>query len=166
MTIARWRQINRFSKVQSILIEYCGMHFEIQIKDKTVWYRHVISPRDGGRKYPEGYFEEKHALLSKDDISQIAGIINQMSRNYLFESDVLAQLPYGASRDALMKVMLKGDIAVCYTNTHEFPGFSVRKDPVSEEFIKLVNLLESKCSFPEDAPESLRDSLSDEILKK
>lgn len=61
--------------------------------------------------------------------------------------DHLDYLPPGAVRDAYMRITLLGK-EVYYTNTHVIKdGFKVKTDPVAEEFIQIIQLLEPLCFF-------------------
>ena len=142
----------RFSDAYSIVMETDGRHFELFPRTRTVKYRNVISPRDGGMSFPIGYFDEKVAIVPKTSMKMISVSFDQLFLNQKPEQslDMLPPAP-GAVIDPYMRVSLS-DRTVYYTNTHIASGGCVEIEPTAVEFIQLIQLLNKLCSFPKYIP--------------
>ncbi|MEE3428440.1 MAG: hypothetical protein VZQ55_05685 [Ruminococcus sp.] len=143
------QKIVRFSDVDSIVIETEGRHFQLLPKRKVVKYRNVISPRDGGVEFPDGYFCEKEVSIPQETTNLISTVFDQMFSSRIPENQLLP-LPPGAICDASMRISFLGN-TVYYTNTHTTNDGFVKKEPVAEEFKEIIKLLNQYCSFPKFA---------------
>ena len=142
-------KIIRFSNVENIIMETEGMHFEFSPIDRVVKYRNVISPKYGNMVFPDGDFDEKKVTISQDDMKLISATFDRMFQNRTPENDLLP-LPIGAKYDAYMRISLRENMVVYYTNTHTIEGgFRVEIEPVAAEFTQLMQLLKKHCSFQE-----------------
>ena len=151
----RQHRIVKFSDVDSIVMKTGEMHFELLLGDHVVKYRNVITPRDGGMSFPDGYFDEYKSHIPNNIMKQISTAADRLFANQTPE-DHLDYLPDGATRDAYMRVSSLGK-EVYYTNTYAIKdGSEVKLEPVAKEFMQIVRLLKPLCPFPESFPMGFR----------
>lgn len=149
-------------KVDSIVLEFHERHYELDVKKHIVRYRNVINgSRDGGRNFPRGYFQEKVSRIDTNEINKIADVFVSFFKKEDFKrEDDSFLLPPGATLDAYIRV-ISDEMELIYTNTH-ISGFFDQStntyvdglfvDPVSDDFIILVRLLDGYCEFSKDIP--------------
>ncbi len=142
----------RFSDVDCIVMGSEGMHFELLPRKQIVKYRNVISPRDGGMRFPDGYFIEKEATIPQDTMNQISAIIDRMFSSQILENELnpFHSVPAGFSSasGAYMQISYLGNTAY-YTNKHPTEdGFMIRTEPVAAEYSEVFQLLMKHCTFP------------------
>lgn len=153
-------RIIRFSDVVSMVMETEGMHFELLPGEHVVKYKNVISSKDGVRRFPDGYFEERTSHISYHTMGRISTAFERLFTN-LTPEDHLDYLPPGCSRNAYMRVSLSSGNTVYYTDTHAVgDGFQIRVDPVAKEFKKLIQILKPFCSFPKYVPMGIPEKQS------
>lgn len=154
---------NRISheSYQEIMLQYQGKHMVYNLQQGLILYQNVMSPRDSGICFPEGYFDVKTVLLNEENQKEIGEKID-IARSQLSFGDRLDTLPLGASYEALMKcTKTDGDI-VFYSNCHSDKSrFSVSRDPVDPSFLMLFKQLSGYCDFVEFSVISLLKSCAD-----
>ena len=129
-----------------MVLEYNGRHIEFDIKKGVLKYRNIISPKDAGIQYPNGYFDEKVTMLSKEKIQYSKEKIMQCLSQLPFEQK-LEVLPPGASRRAYLYLTGRRKRNLFYTDTHVSDrGFRVNKEPISNAFLIIYKLLEENFS--------------------
>ncbi|MBR5088952.1 MAG: hypothetical protein IK093_05950 [Ruminiclostridium sp.] len=137
-----------FSDVESLVIEKDSSHFELLPECQILKYRNVIDPKDGGMHFPNGYFEEKTAKVSENEIEKIATAFEQMFQNRSPENKLSHLLP-GDTYDAYMRITLKGNKVVYYSNTHYIENSSIiEQEKIAPEFTQIVQVLDKHCTFP------------------
>ena len=161
---AKQQRIVRFSDADIIVLEKEGMHFELIPGEQVVKYRNVISPRDGGKAFPGGYFDEQKAFLPQDTMDMISAAFDRLvsDRTPEVKSE---PLPPGAVHDAYMRISFSGNSAY-YTNTHITKRGFVETVPAAEDFMQIVQLLKQHCSFPVFVPRIILEKPSPEVLNR
>lgn len=136
-----------FELLREITIEYRGKRIVYEINQGLITYKNIISPRDGGRHFPKGYFDVKTVALPENARKEIHKLIDTVTSQLPFV-DTLALLPDGASHDALLICTKNTGNQIFYTNRHlSETGFSVRTEPISAPFLELFNVLSAFCKF-------------------
>lgn len=141
------------SEIILIVIESKGHHIEYEPKTGLVNYRNIISPRDGGLCYPEGYFDERETRMNDELQAEISFQIEKLLLNRNLQSE-LAPLPPGATRNAYMKLQTgTTSKTVFYTDTvTDKRGFQVMSINTAPEFLALLQIFMQCCSFPGFTP--------------
>lgn len=133
-------------KIKFITTQWRGTHIEFDVKNKTLFYKNVISSRDAGNRYSDGFFDVHSVKLN--DIN-FEACIEQAERCFdqiPFESEYpFLGLP-GASLDTYMECVDVQENRLYYTNTHS-QSFSLNEETVHEEFVRFFELLTSQCDF-------------------
>ena len=146
---------------QEIMLQYQGKHMVYKLHQGLIAYKNVISPRDAGGYFPEGYFDVKTVSLKEDDQKEICERIG-IALSQLSFVDTLDFLPPGASPKALMRCTKTDGDNVFYSNSHlDKSGFSVSHDPIDPSFFTLFKLLSGYCNFIEFPVSSSLDSCVD-----
>ena len=146
-----WHKTAHISDVEYMVLEKDGMHFEFFPEQRSARYRNVISARDGGRKFPRGYFDEKTAQIPLDDMLLISYVFDQLVQSGCLQS-APAPLPPGATRRAYMRVVFGGGSELYYTDQVSGRGLGGGTELASREFGELIGLLKRSCVFPEIGP--------------
>lgn len=134
---------------REIMLQYQGKHMVYKLQQGLIAYKNVISSRDAGCYFPEGYFDVKTVSLREDNQKEICERIDIALSQLLF-SDTLDSLPPGTSHEALMIGTKTDGDNVFYSNCHlDKSGFSVIHDPIGPSFFTLFILLSSFCNFAE-----------------
>ena len=131
--------------LQEVLVQYDGKHIVYNLQQGLITYRNVVSPRDAGRSFPEGYFDAKTKALSVTEQTQLLSLIEGAVSSLPF-CNALDILPPGASHKALMILTGSDSRKVFYSNCHA-TGSSVRTEEIRPSFLMLFNTLHSFCSF-------------------
>ncbi|MBQ3099600.1 MAG: hypothetical protein IJC50_01290 [Clostridia bacterium] len=136
-----------FRNFKELMLQYRNKHIIYEIPNGIITYKNVISPRDGGCRFPEGYFDVKSALLPSDVQNRLSFLIDTAISQFMF-SDTLIILPPGASHDALMKCTKNTGEKLFYSNYHfDNSSFKVKADPIHPCFTELFNTLSDYCEF-------------------
>ncbi len=155
-----------FSNVKNMSLSTKGMGFELIPKDHIIKYRNVISPRDGGMSFPDGYFEEKSAKISKNDIELIAKEFDRMFKTRTPKNECPVP-PLGATLDPFMGISLRGKKTVYYSNRYPTEdGFMAEIEKVPPEFEHIVQILMQYCTFPVYFEEAKPLKLDPDVLSK
>lgn len=78
----------KFEEVDLIALSSGGVYLELNTKTRILKYRNVISPRDGGMHFPEGYFDEGTATITQNSMNDIAYIFNKLFQKRYPENDL------------------------------------------------------------------------------
>lgn len=140
------------------------MHFELIPGEQLVKYRNVISPKDGGRAFPDGYFDEQKVFLPQDTMNLISAAFDRLFSNRTPE-EKLDHLPPGAVHDAYMRISISGNTAY-YTNTHTAKDGFLETVPAAEDFIQIAQILKQHCFFPVFNPGMILKKSSPELLNR
>lgn len=147
----RQKRTLSFSDVECLVVEAECMHFELVPAYQIIKFRNVISPRDSGMFFSDGYFDEKTITISDNSIQLISTVFNRMFQKRAPEYE-LSDLPPGATRDAYMRIILKENKTAYYSNTHPIEnGFRVEHEVIASEFTQIVQILEQNCAVPGSA---------------
>lgn len=140
--------ITSVNEIVQITLEYKEKHIDFDFNESTIRYRNVISPRDGGLNYPQGFFAEKSFVLDRSMQCQCKEKIEKIIYSIPFRTE-LDILPPGASGDAYMYIETKNG-QYYYRNVHaSLNGSYVETEPVSEAFTILFRYFEQFCVFTE-----------------
>lgn len=133
----------------AVVLEFGGKHIEIRFADRTLSYKRVISPNQGGESFPAGYFDNHSADIDDYFLTQIQTQFHRCINTLSFKKGMTA-LPPGASQYASMRyVDTKGVSYSCSDVYVSNNPFSVEGITVHEEFDAFYKLLSSRCYFPE-----------------
>ncbi len=129
-----------------VTFEYCKYHIDLSFDKRMVSWRRVISPKDGGRRYPEDYFDAKTSILDKKNIDDLYVLLSETT-DMMFQKNTgerfLTPLPHGAVSDTIIHVAFeKGSIH--YKNVwvdKDKKPYSIKRESVPSCIIRLFDYL-------------------------
>ncbi|MBE5924165.1 MAG: FHA domain-containing protein [Lachnospiraceae bacterium] len=135
-----------FDDIIEIVIEYDHKRYKLNNKKSILDYRNLWNMR--GKPEEDDYYEEKTTRLTDDVLKELELLFDKFKSNCLFEKE-LDLLPDGASRNAYMSINYN-DRWLYYTDTHadNDGGCGIKREPIQEVFLDIVQLLDGYCDFP------------------
>ena len=119
-----------------------GHSFFYNLRTGLITYRNTIAPKNGGKRFPEDYFEERQCKLNPEENHKLQELV-------LHKVWKIPLIPYFIH---LLKPIQKGAYdEACLIVKLPFGSFSYYGD-VTPTFLELVNALEAHCDFPYGFP--------------
>ena len=132
----------------SMSLTFHGYRYDLDMNTGILRYRNVISPRDGGMHFPDGYFTEKTVGINREGMLAIENLIHELIPSLYVEKRTDYPLPPGASPDASMRINYRGvDLRFCNLRPIQ-NGSMVESVPIPDAFVRLAKELGQYCDFP------------------